>query len=765
MNINIYTEMKLSTIKRVALIMLFGVLILNTGAISAQKKTSKISQPKKICTKWAIQLHQGDAAYEATKFALAAENYEKYLLLDKTNPTNVLIKLADSYWQMRDSKNAFRVYTLLFPAGKNSTATTQQQIRIGELNARFGHYDQASVWLQGVKGYEAKSQAYGNKSTLESMKQDSLIWHLDFLSINSSYREFSPFLRDSILFFSSNRPLRETKETFAWDGDSYSRLWKMELTRKRSKSGKITAETYARAYEGAEPKSIKNEVKFMTEKRYVTEIGSVDGSLPVEGLSDMKYNVVGMDIDKYSHIYFSANYPKTKGGVNRICLMEGSYANSNGVIVKHALPFGDYKSYSVMHPTINPAGTLMVFSSDKPNGKGNFDLYYAQRNNVNDVWDSIRTFKGSINTVGNEVFPTLTQDGYLYFSTDARPGLGGLDIYRIVLKDALAGKGEPEHLSYPLNSSADDFGWTQDNSGGRGFFTSDRLNDDDLYSFYLDSDQDGVPDYMDLCPGTPPEARKYVDAHGCPLDGDQDGVLDYKDKCPDTPFEQRKFVDKNGCNPDSDGDGVPDYLDKCPNTPVEARGTVDAHGCPMDTDGDGVLDYQDNCPKVPGVKANHGCPEIKKAIKALFQKALHGIQFATGKSDIKPISYLILDPIANALIANPTYLVEIDGHTDNVGKSDANMLLSDRRAAAVKNYLILKGVDAKRMTSHGFGDTKPVATNATVKGKALNRRVEFIVTFEATVVDGLPVDGKPVDGKPVDGKPVQQTPDAKAPVK
>jgi len=744
MNINTYTGMKLSTIKRTVLVIVFGILTLSTVPNYAQNSTSKTTRPKKICTKWAIQLRQGDAAYEATKYALAAENYEKYLLLDKTNPTNVLVKLADSYWQMRDNKNAFRVYKQLFPTGKNSTATIKQQIRIGELYARFGFYDQASVWLQGVKGYEAKSEVFANKSALQSMKKDSLIWHLDFLSINSSYREFSPFLRDSTLFFTSNRPLREKKETFGWDGDSYSRLWKMELTRKRSKSGKITAETYARAYECAEPRSVKNEAKFMTEKRYVIETSSADGARLVEGLGDIKYNVVGMDIDKYSHIYFSANYPKTKGGVNRICLMEGPYSNSVGVIEKHALPFGDYKSYSVMHPTINPAGTLMVFSSDKPNGKGNYDLYYAQRNNINAEWDSIKTFKGSLNTVGNEVFPTLTQDGYLYFSTDARVGLGGLDIYRIALKDALAGIGEPEHLSYPVNSSSDDFGWTQDNTGGRGFFTSDRLNDDDLFSFYLDSDQDGVPDYMDLCPGTPPELRKYVDAHGCPQDGDLDGVLDNKDKCPDTPADQRKYVDKDGCTPDSDGDGVPDYRDKCPNTPVEARGTVDKDGCPKDTDGDGVLDYQDNCPRVPGVKSNHGCPEIKKSIKALFQRALHGIQFATGKSDIKPISYLILDPIANALIANPTYLIEIDGHTDNVGKPDANMLLSDRRAEAVRKYLISKGVDAKRMTSHGFGDTKPVATNATVQGKALNRRVEFIVTFEATVVDGLPVDGTSV---------------------
>ena len=249
----------------------------------------------------------------------------------------------------------------------------------------------------------------------------------------------------------------------------------------------------------------------------------------------------------------------------------------------------------------------------------------------------------------------------------------------------------------------------------------------------LDTDGDGVADYKDKCPETPFAARTMVDSFGCPLDKDLDGVPDYLDLCPNTPVEARAFVDKNGCTLDTDGDGVPDYLDKCPDTPVEARGTVDQNGCPRDTDGDGVLDYQDNCPKIPGTVLNKGCPEIKKEVKKLFQKALQGIQFETGKYVIKPLSFKILDQIADVLNLNPTYLIEVQGHTDNVGNPAANMTLSDNRANAVKEYLIKKGVAATRMTSHGYGDTIPVASNKTTKGKALNRRVEFMVTFEETV--------------------------------
>jgi len=248
----------------------------------------------------------------------------------------------------------------------------------------------------------------------------------------------------------------------------------------------------------------------------------------------------------------------------------------------------------------------------------------------------------------------------------------------------------------------------------------------------VDTDGDGVADYLDLCADTPAAAKGMVDANGCPLDTDGDGVVDYLDLCNNTPAEYRAFVDKNGCPLDTDNDGVADYMDKCANTPVEALGMVDENGCPRDTDGDGVFDYLDYCPKIAGVASNHGCPELQKEIRILFQKALQGIQFETGKDVIKKTSFTILDQIAQTLIANPTYLIEVQGHTDNVGKAEMNQQLSEKRAYSVRNYLILKGVDEKRITAKGFGDTKPVASNKTAQGRAKNRRVEFVVTFEET---------------------------------
>lgn len=247
-----------------------------------------------------------------------------------------------------------------------------------------------------------------------------------------------------------------------------------------------------------------------------------------------------------------------------------------------------------------------------------------------------------------------------------------------------------------------------------------------------DTDGDGIADYMDKCSATPAAAYGHIDAYGCPLDSDGDNVPDYMDHCPDTPKEAQDMVDQYGCPIDSDRDGVADYMDECPNTIVAARNHVNKDGCPIDTDGDGIYDYEDLCPTIAGEKSNSGCPEVKQQVRTILTKAMKGIQFENGKSTIKENSYGILNEVAAVFIENPSYIIEIQGHTDNVGNYQYNIDLSEKRAQAVREYLIEHGVPAERMTAHGYGPDRPLTSNDTKEGRSVNRRVEFKITFEET---------------------------------
>ncbi len=259
----------------------------------------------------------------------------------------------------------------------------------------------------------------------------------------------------------------------------------------------------------------------------------------------------------------------------------------------------------------------------------------------------------------------------------------------------------------------------------------------DINGCPLDSDEDGVPDYLDECPNTPAEAKGLIDPKGCVLDSDNDGVPDYLDKCPNTPAEAHQYIDAHGCPLDSDGDGVPDYLDECPNTPAEAKGLVDPKGCVLDSDNDGVPDYLDKCPYLEGIAENNGCPAVKAEVRTVLTKAMKGIQFETGKAVIKKSSYDILNLIASIFIDNPNYRIEIQGHTDNTGDPEKNLTLSDKRANAVRDYLIAQGVPEQQLTAKGYGDTKPIADNKTQAGRAKNRRVEFSISFEQVTYEDV----------------------------
>ncbi|HEX5060611.1 MAG TPA: OmpA family protein [Kofleriaceae bacterium] len=259
-----------------------------------------------------------------------------------------------------------------------------------------------------------------------------------------------------------------------------------------------------------------------------------------------------------------------------------------------------------------------------------------------------------------------------------------------------------------------------------------------------DNDRDGILDEDDKCPNIPEDKDGFQDEDGCPEgnknDRDGDGILDDVDKCPDDPEDFDQFQDEDGCpDPDNDQDGILDVDDLCPNDPEDKDGFEDEDGCPdLDNDKDRILDKDDKCPNEPetynGFEDEDGCPDRGRVVVTDTSiEILDMIYFEYDKAIIKKESYPILDAVAATLQGNPSIsLIEIQGHTDERGNDAYNLDLSDRRAKAVKDYLVGKGVDEKRLTSQGYGETQPLIRESNEKAWAKNRRVAFLILKRAT---------------------------------
>lgn len=229
-----------------------------------------------------------------------------------------------------------------------------------------------------------------------------------------------------------------------------------------------------------------------------------------------------------------------------------------------------------------------------------------------------------------------------------------------------------------------------------------------------DRDGDGILDSADACP----DVKGLAQFNGCP-DTDNDGLADKDDKCPEVAGLPRY----QGCPiPDTDGDGINDEEDKC----KDVKGLPRYQGCPIpDGDNDGVNDEEDKCPTLPGPVANGGCPEIKAEIRKRVDVASKSIFFATGSSKLLSKSNKSLNDLVKILKDDPNLKLDINGHTDNVGKPEKNQLLSEKRATAVSDYLQKKGIEASRVKATGFGQDQPIADNKKASGRAKNRRVEL----------------------------------------
>ena len=249
-----------------------------------------------------------------------------------------------------------------------------------------------------------------------------------------------------------------------------------------------------------------------------------------------------------------------------------------------------------------------------------------------------------------------------------------------------------------------------------------------------DADDDSIFDVDDACPKEPGRASSDPKKNGCPPDQDNDGIVDAKDACVDVPGVKNDDPQKNGCPPDEDGDSIVDADDACRTVPGVKNEDPKKNGCPSDRDGDNILDTDDACPDVKGSsdedKSKHGCPHVTVTKTEIVIS--RQVKFKFGESTlahtIDPVSDDLLTEVRDAIVDHPEIgQIEVQGHTDSVGKEKINKQLSQERADAVRRWLVQRNIPPSKLVAKGYGDSKPIASNDTEEDRQLNRRVQFVI--------------------------------------
>jgi outer membrane protein OmpA-like peptidoglycan-associated protein len=354
-------------------------------------------------------------------------------------------------------------------------------------------------------------------------------------------------------------------------------------------------------------------------------------------------------------------------------------------------------SYWESTPASSADGRMLFFSSGvRPDSKGGKDLYISFKKD-DGTWTTPENMGDSINTAGNEYAPFLHPDGRtLYFSSDGWLGMGGQDIFYSRMKDDSTWS-TPVNIGYPINTPYDDFGLIVNTRGNYAFFSSNRegTQDWDLFTFEL-----------------------YPEARPNPVTYIKGKVYDAKTNEP-----LKALVDI------IELDNRTDIYNA---TTIMPQGTYVAciplkHNYAMNVSAPGYLFYSENFSLDKTYQADKPY-ELNIPLQPIEPGStviLKNIFYETDKYDLKPESEVELKKLITFLNQNSTVKIEVSGHTDNVGSAEHNITLSTNRAKNVYDYLVQHGIKAERLKYAGYGFTKPIATNNTEEGRALNRRTEF----------------------------------------
>ena len=562
-------------------------------------------------------------------------------------------QLAESYYNMFNTTEAIKWYALSLTQPQEA----ETYFKYAQMLKASGRYEESNAQMAIFASKNPKDIRAilfnENPNYIPKLLIKQKVFNLVPVTINSQYTDFGPKLaNDNTLYFSSSRKI--SKKKTGWKEESYLDVYQATLLDNDSLSAPTEVEEINTIWHDGPAcvSSDGNTIYFSRDSREINDF---------EDVKNIK--------TKFSQMY----------------LFKATKVNNKWTAAKQ-LPFND-KSYSISNPSISIDGKTLYFNSNMPGGLGGNDIWKVAVSE-SDVYGTPVNLGSKVNTEGNEQFPSITDDNVLYFSSDSRQGLGGLDVYFINLNKS----EDAQNLGKPVNSEKDDFSFSFNTKRNLGFFSSNREESDDLYIA------------KPLCNV---ESTIHVTnaVTGVILEGATVSILDDKKNIIETKI--------------SDVSGNVDFILEC-NTEYSLQVAKDGFES-------GVFSIAKN----KGGKLNVPTPlnPIEVIIKPT-EIVLNPIYFEFNKSNITQEGAFELDKLVQVMKANDKLVIFAKSHTDNRGSDVYNMNLSERRAKSTVQYVLSKGIAAARITGKGFGETEPKVDckeACTEEEHAQNRRSEFLI--------------------------------------
>jgi outer membrane protein OmpA-like peptidoglycan-associated protein/tetratricopeptide (TPR) repeat protein len=690
---------------------------------------------------------RADRLFDDFSYITARDIYKRVVKLDSAND-RAKLRVAECYLKLNDAENAEEWYKKL--SDDYIQQSSYDLINFGESLLKNKKYAPAKRIYEAVAVISPNDIRVSNLlkgiQDIDKFFLDSLKFEVRLVDFNSEQSDFSPaFFNDGIAFVSGRNSGLPVKYVYNWDHTNFLDIYYAEryISGRFKEAERLDSKINTRYHEG--PLSFYDDDKklIFTRNNFVSGVSNLSSE-----------------------------------GVNRLQLFYTERPDKTGKWKKPVIIDVVSKEYSAGHPTVTRDGKKMYYSSNIPGGFGEADLYYSEYNDGK--WSNPINLGAEINTNGNELFPFISDEGTLYFASDGHQGLGGLDIFKAeFLKD---GKVAVKNMGYPLNTNLDDFGLIV--SGDKGYFSSQRLGNDNIYEIFfnfvpvqvvlIDSlTKKEITGKVSVVNNTTGGNVNLVEVNGkmifdsprghqMLITGEADGytknTIEFTNDNIEYTTEPHRVevllspIKKIEIPKVEQGIYLTGTIyDEATKLPIPGSLEIipGFKGSAIKVDSSGYYSV-----KLPGTgnylfeAKSHGyfsktdsldipATTVNKTyVKDFYLKQaligakirLNRVFFDFDKATLRPISKIELDKIVAFMKENPELLVEIGGHTDDKGSNAYNAALSGRRAASVRIYLIENGIPQNRMTYKGYGEEEPEVPNDTDYNRQLNRRVEFKIT-------------------------------------